>query len=64
MVPEIFMKQIAKLENTRGQHIFFSEIWLFFLQNKLYHISIERVFDTDYKDSSYIFIGAIGGKEC
>ena len=56
------MKQIAKLKNRRGQRTFFSEIWLFSLQNKLYHISIERIFDTDYNDSNYVFIKAIGGK--
>ena len=57
------MKQIAKLKNRRGQRTFFSEIWLFSLQNKLYHISIERIFDTDYNDSNYVFIKAIGGKQ-
>ena len=57
------MKQIAKLKNRRGQRTFFSEIWLFSLQNKLYHISIERIFDTDYNNSNYVFIKAIGGKQ-
>ena len=35
-----------------------------FFFNKLHHVSNEGIFDTDYNDSNYIFVEAIGCKRC